>query len=350
MSRIANGRHQLRLLLFAVLASSVASELFAEPPPTNSPAVEQIEQWAAQLDDDRFDIRQRAQQQLEQAGEPALTAVAEVAKSGSLESSTRAINILLQWTEAKAHGLRLASLEKLSILTNRPRESSMAKRLLAEVRAQAALDALIALGAKGITHSVNNVQVILGPQWKGGYEGLKHLADIPHASWISLHDAPLSDPVLAHIAALPGVQRVEIYGTEISPAAIEKFKKQAPSVVVDVRVGAYLGVGSRNVQGSITEVKPNSAAEKAGIKLGDRITEFDGEKVVDFKELTDKIRKHKPGDTVTLTLLRNNQPRKVKVTFGDWGKSDTTPSKPPLNQFRIQNPNILPPKIQVNRR
>ncbi len=325
---IANRNPQLGLLIFALLAYFAASDLRAATAKPDHPAANiapaQIEHWVIQLDNDRFDIRQRAQQQLEQTGKLAVEAVSKIATTGSLESSTRAINILLQWSEAKEHGLQFAALEKLAHLPNRPRESARATRLLANAREQSALETLTKLGAR-VDRDVQirgttNLQVVIGPQWQGGNEGLQQLAQVPHATTISLHVAPLDDSAVDFLVKLPQVRRVELYGTKFSAEAVAKLKQHLPDAAVVQRGGAMLGI-----RGNVEGVVPNSAAHKAGIKRGDRITEFNGKKVANFDALTERIAKQQPGDSVTLTVLRNNQPRQVKVTFDQWGTNTNTP-------------------------
>jgi len=320
------------ILVSAILACLAACELRAE---TSAPrpraakiANEQIERWVAQLDDNHFDRRQRAQQQLARAGKPALRAVATAAASGSLESSTRAINILLQWSEAKEQDLQLVALVQLAALTNRPRESAMAARLLADAREQAALKTITKLGGR-VTNldGYGNLQIEINKDWKGGNEGMQLLAEVRHAKRIRLRVAPITDPGLEPLAELAQVQILEIHGTKISKEALKKIKRQLPNTIIDFRNGAMLGIrGNPNdtVKGSVVvmDVVTQGAADKAGIVPGDRITKFNGETLEDFTALTDRIATYQAGDTVQLTLLRKNKMQTVQVTFGLWGSTD----------------------------
>jgi len=361
MSPIANRNFTLGLLLLAVLAKFAVNPVRAEPaepgPPTANITAEPIELWAIQLDDNRFDIRQRAQQQLEQLGKPALARVAAVAKRGTLESSTRAINILLHWSEVREQDLRLAALEELASMTNRPRESAMAMRLLAEVREQAALEAITHLGGK-VTNlgGYGNLQIEIDKNWKGGNEGLKHLADVRHAKKIIFRVAPITDSGFEHLAKLAQVKVLEIYGTQISSGVLKKIKQQLPNTVINFRDGAMLGIlGNPNdtIQGSVavTNVVKNGAADKAGIVPGDRIAELNGEKLEDFTALTERIATYEAGDTVTLTILRKGKPQTVQVTFDLWGSTDNNklvhPKVPSIHRLPMPG---LPRKIQVPRR
>jgi serine protease Do len=62
-------------------------------------------------------------------------------------------------------------------------------------------------------------------------------------------------------------------------------------------------------------VRPDMASDRAGIMPQDIITKFDGAAVKTSEDLAAKMSKHKPGDVVTLELLRNAKPVQVKVTL-----------------------------------
>ncbi|MFD9817218.1 trypsin-like peptidase domain-containing protein [Streptomyces sp. NPDC059080] len=66
-------------------------------------------------------------------------------------------------------------------------------------------------------------------------------------------------------------------------------------------------------------VTPGGPAAKAGIKGGDVITRLDGAPVHSGEELIIKIRSHRPGDTLTLTLRRGGADRTVRLTLGSSG-------------------------------
>lgn len=65
----------------------------------------------------------------------------------------------------------------------------------------------------------------------------------------------------------------------------------------------------------IMSVTEGSGAEKAGLQRGDIITKFDSQKVTSATQMN-KIRdKHKAGETVSVTILRGNAEKTVKVTL-----------------------------------
>lgn len=82
---------------------------------------------------------------------------------------------------------------------------------------------------------------------------------------------------------------------------------------VDAQQGAF-----------VSEVMPKSAAEKAGIKAGDVITEMNGQKVASFAELRAKIATSGAGKEIELTLLREGKTEKVKATLQADEQAKTT--------------------------
>ncbi len=65
----------------------------------------------------------------------------------------------------------------------------------------------------------------------------------------------------------------------------------------------------------VVNVIDNGAAAEAGIKEGDVITAVNGVKVTDVPELLEKIGQHRPGDNVTLTIIRNGKKLDIPVVL-----------------------------------
>jgi hypothetical protein len=343
------------VIVFAVWPSISLGEE-AQPAAAQVVSAGEISAWVGELDSELFDARERAQKHLTKSGEAAMEAVGQAARNGSLESSTRALNILLAWSEAEDPRLVVAALEQLASLENRPKEASLAKELLSDVRENLALEEFKKLGGihqhdqrfhprAVIMPGVKRIQVIVGHEWKGGIAGLKHLEKTTHVTRISFHSAPLNDEALAILERLPQLEWVELYGAkQMSPAAIADWQKKLPRAEFDIRSsGAFLGVHGKIAapQALVEKVELGRAAEKAGIKDNDIITKLNGEEVKDFVTLTGLIAQHEPGDTVTLGILRprpNDLPEsmEVKVTFAQWGKGGAG-TVGPLNDDPMQN-------------
>src|SRR6202020_1878462 len=71
--------------------------------------------------------------------------------------------------------------------------------------------------------------------------------------------------------------------------------------------------------GVVTQVEPDSPAWKAGLQVGDVITEIDNQKVSDAGELQVLVGQRQPGTKVTLQVLRDGKTMTVPVTLEAMG-------------------------------
>ncbi|MFE2874654.1 S1C family serine protease [Streptomyces roseus] len=81
----------------------------------------------------------------------------------------------------------------------------------------------------------------------------------------------------------------------------------------------YTGDGARvgtKGEGGKPAVTPDGPGAKAGIQGGDVITKVDGVRVHGGDELVIKIRAHRPGDPLTLTVLRDGRERTLELVLG----------------------------------
>ncbi|MGI8855188.1 MAG: S1C family serine protease [Thermomicrobiales bacterium] len=77
---------------------------------------------------------------------------------------------------------------------------------------------------------------------------------------------------------------------------------------------AQLGLPA-NAGVGIASVQSGSPADKAGLQANDVIVKFDGQAVQGEEGFVGFLLSHKPGDTVTFTVLRNKQQQDIKVTL-----------------------------------
>jgi len=91
----------------------------------------------------------------------------------------------------------------------------------------------------------------------------------------------------------------------------------------------YIGISGRDVDEEtakkyelvegiyIISVEQFSAAEKAGLKSYDIITEIDGKQIKTMDELNEIKNTHKIGDTITLKIFRDKEYKEINLTLGE---------------------------------
>ncbi len=82
----------------------------------------------------------------------------------------------------------------------------------------------------------------------------------------------------------------------------------------------------------VHEIEKDSPAEKAGIEKGDIVTKIDGTEVKSVTELNKVKNQHDVGDEVTLTIVRKNENKEIKV------KLEETPSNSESNNSNSDVP------------
>lgn len=97
----------------------------------------------------------------------------------------------------------------------------------------------------------------------------------------------------------------------------------------------YIGISGSEVEDSVSQkynipkgvyvktVEKDSPAEKAGIKPSDIITKIEGTEVSSVTELNRVKNNKKIGDTVTLTIIRNNQEMEISLELGEMPDEET---------------------------
>ena len=110
------------------------------------------------------------------------------------------------------------------------------------------------------------------------------------------------------------------------PSHLTFIRIAAPAQSTMSREGSqtYLGsvpdMAASEVAGMrLMGVRPDSPADKGGLKAGDVIVEFGGVAVKDLYSYTGALYAHKPGDVVTVVVLRGTQRVELTVTLGKRG-------------------------------
>jgi hypothetical protein len=318
---------------------------------------------AVRLDSPRFAEREAASKELMEAGAPAVDALSEVAKQGTLEAAVRAVGVLEAiyvssgefeeaatedfWSEfddriraelwidlrqaqttADAAEFALDELER----TGRPAIAERAEFVLQshyDIRERRAICEIERLHGKAIFGSVSTAflnprlnpaplpnellrdtgkgrgeltTVVIGPKWTGGDEGLKHVA---------------------RLKRLHTLYRIE--GKQVTDNGMMRLRAAVPGLEIQVRAAAKLGIEHRPDPMGLVEtgclvesVKPGEAAANAGLRSHDVILRFAGQSVVNFDSLIEILHHYNPGDTVEATYARDNEFKTVQLTLTGW--------------------------------
>jgi hypothetical protein len=353
---------QAPLVLAASGAPNAAAEQVAsiQRPATSSA----LSDAALRLNSPRFAEREAASKELIEARAPAVTALLDVAKEGSLEAAVRAVGILeaiyvfsgnLEETTAEEMwcasndlvrayfwiDLREAqvtadaaesALDELE-RKGRPPVSDRAEVVLDshyEIRERRAISEIERLHGKAIyggTYSplfMNGriiaqpmrielqreaekgrgdlSMIVIGPKWTGGDDGLKQVA---------------------RLKRLRNLYRIE--GKQVTDNGILRLRAELPGLEVQVRAAAKLGIEHRPdpigpVERGCTvdSVKAGEAAANAGLRRGDVILRFAGQPVVTFDSLLEILHHYNPGDTVEALVNRDEVSKTFQITLTGW--------------------------------
>jgi serine protease Do len=114
------------------------------------------------------------------------------------------------------------------------------------------------------------------------------------------------------VAALIAV--VLVYSTRVDAQDRNRFTFQSPLLTL-VGPGTSIGVTVRDSDSGVVvqEVRSESPASRAGVKEGDVVTEFDGERARSAAQFTRLVRETAPGKTVKMAVLRNGMPTTMDI-------------------------------------
>ncbi|MFV1967847.1 MAG: PDZ domain-containing protein [Pirellulaceae bacterium] len=341
-----------------------------------------IATWVNQLNADEYGTREEATENLIATGRAAVLPVTRALTKNRWEVTTRGIYILrelaLSPRDEEAAQAALMSLQQMATSGGGAvaRRAGEALVKLNELRERRSVKLLTSLGANiDPEHEERDlypgtmVAIEFGEDWRGQVTDLRHLRWLPQIQqvtfigaqvtdeWIShllvmqnlralkvkrarLTDAatahlkklarlqfvkllyvPIGDASVDHFRACRQMARLKLYGTKLTQEATDNLSRaMGKDVVVDVRKGAFLGIGPSGLgeEWFIRSVAIDSAADRAGLRPGDAITAYEGQPVRDFVALTAMIGKNDVNDTVTIRIRRGERVLERQVTFGEW--------------------------------
>jgi serine protease Do len=79
----------------------------------------------------------------------------------------------------------------------------------------------------------------------------------------------------------------------------------------------------------VRDVAPDSPAAKAGVKNGDHIVKLGDEETRDVEKFLRDVASKKPGEKLTLVVLRDGKEQNLTVTLGERPSADAPPGELP---------------------
>jgi serine protease Do len=114
---------------------------------------------------------------------------------------------------------------------------------------------------------------------------------------------------IAIATAKPIADQLVASGRVVHPYLGIRYAPLNPAIARQLGVQATGGV-------VVGQVDPSSPAASAGVQPRDVITQIDGQALNGDSALAEAVNGHKPGDAITLTILRGAQQVSVSVTLG----------------------------------
>lgn len=193
----------------------------------------------------------------------------------------------------------------------------------------AELPALVDSISAGTGIVVNKVPDGIGPSDHASF----HLRDVPVLHFFSdIHEDYHRATDDAHLINADGMLRIVNLAERAARALGDRPAKLAVTRTVAATTqapsrqssGVYLGsvpdMGAADVVGMrLSGVRADSPAERGGLRGGDIIIEFGGKSVKDIYEYTDALNSFKPGDVVTVIVLRGTERVSLQITLGRRG-------------------------------
>lgn len=138
--------------------------------------------------------------------------------------------------------------------------------------------------------------------------------------------------IVGELLASPGVGSDPVAVGVLSVAA-RAVKPRDLALPPPPANAGYLGVGLDEGEGGarVAEILPNSAADKAGLKVNDVVTLIADTPIIDSETMVNTIRNHKPGDALPIKILREGKELELQATLGK------RPPDPGLARREYQN-------------
>ncbi len=328
-------------LVLSVLASLIVARpsLGADGSdrPAAPPADEALQRELLRLGDPDYYVREQALATIIASGEVAIEPLVVAAEDGSAEVAARATQALEQLLQSENREIADRADEALEQLAahNDPRTAMRAEGILSrhqQLREERAVAAIRQLGGK-VQYDLDGTSlnmppaiffpgpgrqpefrreqemplrlntILIGTDWTGGVEGLKHLRRLRHRAEFHLY---------------------VIRGSGVPYEDAVALSREIRELTILDR-GPFLGIGgSQTPPCRVESLTPGAAADRASLKVGDEILSVNESQVGHFEDLVGLLKQHRPGETVMVRVnrfvpeLRGERELDVPVTLDRW--------------------------------
>lgn len=365
-------------IIATLLAFFAAPPVAAQVPAEDRLGGRPLEYWLEQLDSDQFSRRQAATHQLTRYGQAAVLPLVDIAKSGKLESTQRAMSVLQQLAMGQSPDDDGGAWAALMQLVDQGSGSASigARAALDEIRRDRQSQALTRLAAAGIqvdyrdfvidSRSLHAKVLVIDKTWKGDpeilrwlrwvkdvenaviegdavrHEVLLQVVRMPALRSIVMREATLRDDVFGPLLTLSRIDQLEfryipltiedaekiaklplrvslsLMGTGLPVEGAQMLRTAVPGIKLAYKQGGFLGVicNQFSPRCQVDNVKPGSAAAMAGIEAGDVVIQIGDAKISSFDDLQIQVGSHYAGDDIEITYDRFGEIIKTKARLG----------------------------------
>ena len=151
-------------------------------------------------------------------------------------------------------------------------------------------------------------------------ESIQHLSNVGTLNDLELLYCPIGLECFSKLAGLDRLESIRLIGTSVEPNQMSDLKQRLATAKVDIRRGAFMGIrySPTSSRCMLTSLVPGSGAAQAGLQRGDTITEFNGELIKEYLDVTKLLSECEAGDHVEIKVNRNGKAMRFDVVMGIW--------------------------------
>lgn len=330
-----------------------------------APSDDQIRAWVADLQDDRFAVREVAQKQLGKHLASILPILVSIAQSDQAQSSAGLLQFLgFVAQDALSEQGKMAYECLTRISEERTTQNAvLAQKIIQSIAVQMREQALERLERIGIVCADRHLSVltqlrdvknalIIDEQFQGTVEDLAMLPWLFDVEFVKLEGPAVTSQMLGWVVKLPQLRSLQIietnlksddlvpllsapdmdlieilyspiddqsikilenvpifgdlqlFGTEVSAAGADELIEKIETANVFVGRGGFLGITCEPSSLVIQESIPDGPASKAGIRTNDKLKKINGVPIYNFEDLRKQLAKSAAGESVVVEYDR----------------------------------------------